>query len=62
VRYPIGVLLFLAAIVWPPAVMAQESASVPSSVHARAAEGAETTLDLDNARLIVPAGAVASGP
>jgi hypothetical protein len=57
--------LFLALVLLAtpaaPVASAQEPTHAPGSVRARARPGAETTLALDNARLFVPAGAVAPG-
>lgn len=60
-RYRIAVLVLLIAIVRPPPVTAQEPAPPPTSVHTRARVGVDTTLDVERARLIVPAGAVTPG-
>ncbi|MGD9892910.1 MAG: hypothetical protein AB7U18_16650 [Dehalococcoidia bacterium] len=60
-RYRIGAVTLLAALLWPATVAAQEPTPPPSSVHTRAGDGADTILDVEDARLIVPAGAVASG-
>jgi hypothetical protein len=61
VKYLIGLLILAIAIMRPPTVVAQEPAPPSTSVHTRARDGVDTTLDVEHARLIVPAGAVTPG-
>lgn len=60
-KYRFAVLALLIAIVRPPTVTAQEPVPPATSAHTRARDGVDTTLDVEHARLIVPAGAVTPG-